>query len=187
MDFLLIGKNMTKEIFLNFSCMRNCFISYHHNRDQEYLEELRQYKKNGIFDYSLKEDIGDFTNGTIYKHIRKKMYKCSVTIVLIGSRTGHRKWIDWELWASLRPYTHPWDSSKNFIPNGLVGIYLPVRNHSVPDRLQDNIDSGYAITLDWQNVNSKLEPAVEQAYFNRLTLRHKIINAREQMIKNYWF
>lgn len=178
---------MTKEIYLNFSIMKNCFVSYHHDNDQDYLQILRSNKGDGFFDYSLKEDISEFTEDTIYKHIRAKMYRCSVTIVLIGSRTGHRKWIDWELWASLRPYTHPWDSSKNFIPNGLLGIYLPVSSHSVPDRLQDNIDSGYAITLDWRNVNSKLESAVEQAYNNRSNLRHRIINSREQMTRNYWF
>ena len=118
--------------------MRNCFICYHHDRDQDYLEELRANKADGIFDYSLKNDISDLMNETIYKKIRQKMYRCSVTIVLIGNRTAHRKWIDWELWASLRSYRHPTDSSKNFIPNGLVGIYLPVYSHSVPDRLQDN-------------------------------------------------
>jgi hypothetical protein len=164
--------------------MRNCFISYHHDRDQEYLEELRQYKRKGAFDYSLKEDISDFTNDTIYKHVRKKMYRCSVTIVLIGNRTGHRKWIDWELWASLRPYSHPWDSSKNFIPNGLVGVYLPVYNHSVPDRLQDNIDSTFAVTLDWDDIEDELENAIEEAYLKRVNRSYLIDNSRERMIKN---
>jgi hypothetical protein len=165
--------------------MRNCFISYHHDLDQDYLNELRAYRADGIFDYSLKEDISHFTNDTIYQYVRKKMYRCSVTIVLIGEQTGHRKWIDWELWASLRRYTHPYDSSKNFIPNGLVGIYLPVRKYSIPDRLQDNIDSGYAVTISWRSIGSGLENAVEQAYFNRQYKSSLIDNSREQMTKNY--
>lgn len=168
--------------------MRNCFISYHHDNDQEYLDEIRgYYARQNLFDYSLKEDIGYLTNETIYRKVRQKMYRCSITIVLIGNRTGHRKWIDWELWASLRKYTHPYDSSKNFVSNGIVGIYLPVRKYSVPDRLQDNIDSGYAVTLDWVDIDNNLEKAVEQAYFNRQYKSYLIDNKREQMTKNYWF
>lgn len=166
--------------------MRNCFICYHHDRDQDYLEELRANGADRIFDYSLKKNISDLMNNTIYKKIRQKMYRCSVTIVLIGKRTGHRKWIDWELWASLRPYKHPFDSSKNFISNGLVGIYLPVNSHSVPDRLQDNIDSGYAVTIHWEDIDKDLDDAVEQAYKNRMFFRKRINNSREQMTKNYW-
>jgi adenosine deaminase len=64
---------------------------------------------------------------------------------------------------------------------------LPVRKHSVPDRLQDNIDSGYAVTLDWEDIDNYLGNAVEQAYFNRWSNNHLIDNRREQMTKNYWF
>lgn len=165
--------------------MRNCFISYHHNRNQDYIEELRQYQGNGIFDYSLKEDISELMNETIYKKIREKLYKCTVTIVLIGEETGKRKWIDWELWASLRPYNNSYGPS--FIPNGLLGIYLPVSNHSVPDRLQDNIESGYAVTMNWKNVRNGLESAIETAYIKRQNYRHLIDNRREQMTRNKGF
>jgi MTH538 TIR-like domain (DUF1863) len=167
--------------------MRNCFICYHHDRDQDYLEELRANGADGIFDYSLKNDISDLMNETIYKKIRQKMYRCSVTIVLIGNRTGHRKWIDWELWASLRPYKHPTDLTKNFIPNGLVGVYLPGYSHSVPDRLQDNIDSEYAVMIDWEDIDRDLENAVKKAYQNRMFFSKRIDNSRQQMTKNYLF
>jgi hypothetical protein len=35
--------------------MRNCFISYHHDNDQEYLAKIRgYYAGQNLFDYSLK-------------------------------------------------------------------------------------------------------------------------------------
>lgn len=165
---------------------RNCFVSYHHERDQRYLEKLR-HTIGGMMvaDYSLKDDIGHFTEDTIYKKIRNKMRSCSVTIVLVGERTGHRKWIDWEIWASLRGYSHN-DPLKCFKPNGLLAIYLPVDNHSVPERLQDNIESGYAVCMDWSNLNRDFESKVNYAHWKRTNNAHKIDNSRERIDDNYW-
>lgn len=164
---------------------KNSFVSYHHENDQEYLMKLRQYKLGSIIkDYSLKDDIGHFQKDTIYKKIRAKMRGCSVTVVMIGEETGLRKWVDWEIWASLRKYNHPYDVKKSFKPNGLLGIYLPVDNHEVPDRLQDNIDSGYAITMHWRYVNRDLDKRINQAYANRVNASHLIDNRRERMTSN---
>lgn len=165
---------------------RNCFVSYHHSRDQEYLSKLRKMIAGMmVSDYSLKDDIGHLTDETIYKKIRGKMRNCSVTIVLIGERTGHRKWIDWEIWASLRGYTHPYDTLKSFKPNGLLGIYLPTSFHSVPDRLQDNIDSGYAVSMKWENLERDFESKVNYAYWNRMNINYKINNSRDRQDDNY--
>jgi len=77
--------------------IRNCFVSYHHDRDQKYISKLRRViAQMKVADYSLKEDIGHLTDETIYKKVRERMRSCSVIVVLIGERTGHRKWIDWE-------------------------------------------------------------------------------------------
>lgn len=165
--------------------IRNCFVSYHHERDQKYLDKLRQAIGGMmVADYSLKDDIGHFTEDTIYKKIRGKMRSCSVTIALIGERTGHRKWIDWEIWASLRGYTHI-DPLKGFKPNGLLAIYLPVDSHSVPERLQDNIDSGYAVCMDWCNLERDFESKVNYAYWKRTNNAYKIDNRRERIDSNY--
>jgi hypothetical protein len=165
----------------------NCFISYHHNNDQDYLEELRELKMGMKFsDYSLKLDIGHLEWETIYRKIRAKMRLCSVTIVLVGSRTGHREWVDWELWASLRPYTHPFDPNKSFKPNGLLVIYLPVNwSHSIPDRLQDNIDSGYAVEMNWEDVFNKkvFQSKIRKAY-NRRSQESLIDNRRKRQEGN---
>ena len=77
---------------------RNCFVSYHHKKDQKYLLKLRKVITNmKVTDYSLKDDIGHLTDETIYKKVREKMRNCSVTVVLIGETTVHRKWIDWKI------------------------------------------------------------------------------------------
>jgi hypothetical protein len=70
--------------------IRNCFVSYHHKRDQKYISKLRKViTQMKVTDYSLKDDIGHLTDDKIYKKVREKMRSCSVTVVLIGERTGH--------------------------------------------------------------------------------------------------
>ena len=165
---------------------RNCFVSYHHERDQKYLRRLRKVITNmRVSDYSLKDDIGHLADETIYKKIRQRMRDCSVTVVLIGERTGYRKWIDWEIWASLRGYNHPYDPQKSFKPNGLLGIFLPGDSHSIPDRFKDNIESGYAITMKWTNLERDFESKVNYAYWNRTKVTFKIENSRERMEVDY--
>jgi hypothetical protein len=139
-----------------------------------------------IADYSLKDDIGHFTDETIYRKVREKMRSCSVTFVLIGERTGHRMWIDWEIWASLRGYTHPYDPNKSFKPNGLLGIFLPVESHSIPNRFQDNMDSGFAVSMKWENLERDFESKVNYAYWSRTNVPRKIDNTRERMQNDYW-
>lgn len=166
---------------------RNCFVSYHHERDQRYISRLRKIIAGmKVADYSLKDDKGHFTEDTIYKKAREKMRSCSVTIVLIGERTGHRKWIDWEIWASLRSYTHPYDPYKSFKPNGLLGIFLPTDSHSIPDRLKDNINSGYAVSMKWENLEKDFESKVNYAYWSRTNIDHKIDNRRKRQESNDW-
>lgn len=166
--------------------LRNCFVSYHHENDQKYISKLRKVIGGmQVADYSLKDDIGHLTEETIYKKIRNKMRTCSVTVVLIGERTGHRKWIDWEIWASLRSYKHPYDPLKSFKPNGLLAIYLPKHSHSVPDRLADNIESGYAVSMKWENLERDFESKVNYAVWNRTNVPYKIDNSRERQEEDY--
>lgn len=165
---------------------RNCFVSYHHGRDQKYISDLRKVIRNvSVADHSLKDDISNYSEQQIYNTIRNRMRNCSVTIVLIGEVTGHRKWVDWEIWASLRKYTHPKTPFKSFKPNGLLGIYLPSSSHSVPDRFQDNIDSGYAVCMKWDNLDRDFESKVNYAYWKRSNLSLKINNSRTRMERNY--
>lgn len=161
-------------------------MSYHHDNDWKYLSKLRQVVKSmKVSDYSLKNDIGHLTDETIYKKVRSKMRTCSVTVVLIGARTGYRKWIDWEIWSSLRAYNHPYDKKMSFKPNGLLAIYLPVENHSIPERLKDNIESGYVVSMKWKNLERDFESKVNYAYWKRNNAINKIRNSRERQSNDY--
>lgn len=138
------------------------FVSYHHRNDQERANHLRDYygKNNTLIDRSLSEAYEDMNDDEILAAIRTEHLKDStVTIVLIGSETAKRKWVDWEIYASLRPYG---ERSRN----GLLAIYLPTAGE-VPARLQDNIDSGYAVTMKWEDISRQLESKINEAYNNR--------------------
>lgn len=138
------------------------FVSYHHANDQAKADYLRtEYDENNtLLDRSLDEAYEDMTDDEILEAIRTEHLKDStVTIVLIGSETANRKWVDWEIYASLSPYG---ERSRN----GLLGIYLPTAEKA-PARLQDNIDSGYAVTMKWENISWQLDSKIDEAYNNR--------------------
>lgn len=138
------------------------FVSYHHDYDQLKANYLRETygANNTLIDRSLSDAYDSASNDYILQQIRTYHLKEStVTIVLIGSETAKRKWVDWEIYSSLRPYG---GRSRN----GLLGIFLPTAG-GTPARLQDNIDSGYAVTMDWRNISWQLESKIEQAFNNR--------------------
>ncbi|UAB82853.1 TIR domain-containing protein [Zunongwangia sp. SCSIO 43204] len=164
---------------------RNFFVSYHHGNAQKYVKALRKFKQGmKVADYSLKEDISEYTDDEIYTIIRNKMRACSVTVVLIGERTGYRKWIDWELWASLRAYKNSRNFKRSFRPKGLLAIYLPTTSHSVPERLQTNIDSGYAVSMSWKNIERDFESKINYAIWKRDHASHEIKNHLERFDRN---
>ncbi|MED3202432.1 TIR domain-containing protein [Bacillus toyonensis] len=154
------------------------FVSYHHGNDQARANHLRSTygENNTLIDRSLPAELDSNDNDYILGEIRTKHLKDStVTIVLIGSETANRKWVDWEIYSSLRPY------GKRTV-NGLLGIYLPTAG-KVPARLQDNIDSGYAITMKWENISWQLESKINEAFDNRKNT-HLIDNTRTRRTNN---
>lgn len=149
----------TMEVFL---LAHKVFVSYHHANDQARADHLKKTygENNTLIDRSLPEALDSEDDDYILGQIRTQHLKNStVTIVLIGSETAGRKWVDWEIYASLRPYG---DRSRN----GLLGIYLPTAGDT-PARLQDNIDSGYAVTMNWKNISWQLDSKIEEAFKNR--------------------
>ena len=137
---------------------RNFFVSYHHDYDQGYVKKLHQIKQGmKVADYSLKEDISEYTDEQIYNVIRNKMRACSVTIILIGERTGHRKWIDWELWASLRAYKNSRNPKRSFKPKGL---------------------------MRWKNIERDLESKINYAIWKRDNTSHQIKNNLKRFDRN---
>ncbi len=153
------------------------FVSYHHANDQSRANHLRDTygSDNTLIDRSLADSYDNKTDDEILALIRKDHLKDStVTIVLIGSETSKRKWVDWEIYSSLRPYG---DRSRN----GLLGIYLPTAGDT-PARLQDNIDSDYAVTMKWENISWQLSSKIDEAFNNRFSGKHD--NTRKRRERN---
>jgi hypothetical protein len=101
------------------------------------------------------------------------------TIVLVGKDTWRRKFVDWEIKATLDK------------DHGLIGVHLPTAPRdptnnkiTVPDRLHHNIQSGFALWLSWQDIvasAAQLERYVADAKSRNTTL---INNSREIVLRN---
>jgi len=143
--------------------MRNVFVSYAHRLDQADADAFRSKFGSGnmVFsDRSLSDDIGYLSDETIKNnYIRPKIRNSSVTIVLIGAETDNRWWIDWEIYYSL---LHTAGNDRN----GVLGILLPGKSHSIPKRILDNKD--ICPIVDMPQYSFQLEDYIEQAYKNRI-------------------
>ena len=97
----------------------------------------------------------------------------TVTIVLIGSDTHKRKYVDWEIASTIR-------NDENNKRSGLIGIYLPNKSNSeVPPRLQDNVDCGYAKVYSYPSYDpDTLEKWIDEAYDKRNDDYYKVDNSR---------
>lgn len=106
--------------------MHKVFISFHHDNDQWYKDELVRWgTKNKIFEdgsVDLGEIPGDWEPQQIREYIRDEHLRdTSITILLVGTETKNRKHIDWELYSSM------YDGKRNK-KSGILVINLPSVN-----------------------------------------------------------
>jgi hypothetical protein len=104
-------------------------------------------------------DFSHLLDDTIKNYyIRPKIASSSVTIILIGKETGGRWWVDWEIYYSLL-------KTSGNDRNGLLGIYIPNKEHWIPSRLEKNLYMGKLIEMprDYRT----LENAIEEVYLKR--------------------
>jgi hypothetical protein len=123
------------------------FVSYHHLGDRVYYELFTRAfadTYDACHDNSVDRKIDSNDSDYVIRQIRENnVTGSSCTIVLCGAATPWRKFVDWEIKATLDKQ------------HALIGINLPSNPRDSlgqvykPTRLQDNIDSGYAIWLDW--------------------------------------
>lgn len=129
---------------------RRIFISYHHAHDQVYYDALTKSlhdEMDLVFDNSLDRVIDSDDTKYVIQRIRDNFISgTSCTIVLCGPETYQRKYVDWEIKATL-------DKG-----HGLIGIELPTISRNlqgqsiVPDRLASNYHSGYAVWKSWSGL-----------------------------------
>lgn len=123
------------------------FVSYHHGNDQGWYDLFAQSfgASFEVFtDTSLERRVDSDDADYVRRVIREQnITGSSVTVVLCGSDTWKRRWVDWEIQMTLNK------------EHALLGIALPTcaRNPQgqciVPVRLYDNIDSGHAAWMTW--------------------------------------
>ena len=108
--------------------MHKVFITYHHENDQEYKDQLVALgERHDIFiDRSVHPGniSGDLTDEAIRTKIRDEYLRDStVTIVLVGTETKKRKHIDWEIYSSM------FDGKVNK-KSGIIVANLPTNQNS---------------------------------------------------------
>ena len=138
------------------------FLSYYHDEDQWYKDYFLHFMREDIVDRSVGDgdiDSDDIKVETTRQYIRDDFIAdATVTIVLIGSCTWQRKFVDWEIGSSLR-------ATKKNPRCGLLGIVLPshpdyyskdnvVSTRLVPSRFADNwgAPANFANLIRWPGI-----------------------------------
>lgn len=169
------------------------FISYHHD-DQDEVEDFVE-----TFDYERKvfitralgagiaQDIIDSTDTDyVMRRIRQLYLRDStVTIVLIGRCTWARRYVDWEIQASLR-------HGATVTPNGLLGIKLPSyrKTYAYPHRLNLNLKQSdeqedcYARVMDYPVRKDTLAGWIDDAFYARTQRANLIVTPRDRFSYN---
>jgi hypothetical protein len=157
------------------------FVSYHHKGDQAYYNALavamnQSYRlcQDNSLDRRIDSDNADY----VMRKIREEyLTGTSCTIVLCGPQTPDRKFVDWEIMATLQK------------DHALVGLRLPsleIINDGCakPARLQDNIDSGYAVWGWYDTVYRDPEKLAELVHQARSRAKSLIDNSRARRLGN---
>lgn len=143
--------------------MHKVFISYHHKEGQYYKEEL--LRLNDKYRYLYGDTIfidrsvntGDISECLSDEEIREKirdeyLKDSTVTILLVGTETKHRKHIDWELYSSMY-------NGKVNKQSGILVVNLPIIQN------QSSIIAGHGEeekrivypNFSWTSVNTRKE------------------------------
>lgn len=131
---------------------RKIFMSYYHGGDQAYYDAFSKTfcdTYDVITDNSLERRIDSEDVNYVIRRIREAYIAgSSCTIVLVGKDTWGRKYVDWEIKATLEK------------EHGLIGVRLPTapvtpqNKVTVPQRLYDNIQSGFVLWLTWEQITA---------------------------------
>lgn len=103
---------------------RRAFFSFHYAPDCWRAAQVRNSwvtqdrKAAGFFDSAEWEQVKKKRDSEIEKWIDKQLEGTSVTVVLIGSNTYGRKWINYEIKSSYKK------------DNGILGIYIHNKENS---------------------------------------------------------
>lgn len=164
-----------------------CFLSYHAADSDEvadFVEDFGDVFIPRVVGVSEEDDFID-SDDTDYvmDRIREKYLRDStVTIVMIGQCTWARRFVDWEVYSSLR-------NDKLNRRSGLMAITLRSRadkDRQLPARVGDNVDDDklYARWWKYPTSGSSLKNMIQEAFDARTTKAHLINNKRGRRLRN---
>ena len=163
------------------SVRHKCFLSYYSEDADEVLEFVEKFKEVFIpkivgiseDDSWINSDDDEYVMDTIRENY---LTNSTVTLVLVGKCTWARKFVDWEVYSSLRR------DPKNRL-NGLLAIELPsvAGSPTLPERVRKNVirdkentDTGYARFISYPTSESSLRDYIEDAFMARSSREHLI-------------
>jgi len=161
---------------------RKVFVSYHHNNDRPYYDAFINAFSNSydvIQDNSVERALDSTDTEYVIRKIRENFITgSSCTIVLCGPQTPWRKFVDWEIKATLDKQ------------HGLIGVNLPTNQlngnnvYTVPDRLYDNIQSGFAEWVNWSDFIQSLQSVQQYIEVANTKSSQLINNSRALRLRN---
>ncbi|CAN1542169.1 MTH538 TIR-like domain containing protein [Fimbriimonadaceae bacterium] len=172
-----------------------CFISYHHDDQTEVNDFIKTFadERDAFIARAVgvmaQDIINSYDKDYVMRRIREEyLTDSTVTILLVGKCTKHRKYVDWEIASTLR-------NDPNNKRSGLLAINLPSagKNANAPDRLNDNwgIDkdgnqTGYARYYLYPSRKDVLAKWIQDAFDARI-LRPSLIDNTRDLRKNNGF
>lgn len=167
---------------------RTVFVSHSHLHESETRRFLAEFSSVFIPRHIGVSDKDDFINSPspnyVMQQIRNKYIGFSiVTIILVGSCTHSRRYVDWEIKASLQ-------QGRDKRPNGVLAIRLPSCPNGalLPPRLEvnwrRNDNAGYVRYYEYPRNAVELRRWIDEAVAARKTIANRIVNPNEMMTNN---
>jgi hypothetical protein len=161
---------------------RKIFVSYHHGGDRGYYDEFCRVscdQYDVIYDNSPERRIDSEDVNYVRRRLSDSFIAgSSCTINLVGRDTWGRKYVDWELDATLDKQ------------HGLIGVQLPSAlvlqdgTIGVPLRLLDNIKTGYAVWLNWSQITASTDVLTRIIEIANSKQKYLIDNSRARRYRN---
>ena len=135
--------------------MHRVFISYHHDDDQWYKNELVKFGEQNSMFIDKSVDTGDIPDDLSDQRIRevirdRYLRDSTVTIVLVGTETKHRKHVDWEIHSSM------YDGAVNK-RSGILVINLPSTGNMLVHAPRGDAEKHlYPDITSWTSIDSRV-------------------------------
>ena len=169
---------------------RKVFVSFYGGDEKEVGTFVEWAHRNGVLIPKILHDAysGVWVDSTNTDYVMQRVRDefigdSTVTLVLLGRCTHSRRYVDWEIKATLQ-------QGEVYPPNGLLAVNLPSIGKAgvhLPPRLLDNHKTahpGYARYYATPGTASELAAWIEDAFTARTERAHLISNSRDMMRNN---